>query len=370
MQDRAGYLWLGTNEGLVRFDGVGFLVMPRVRGTAPAGRQRAGLVARPGWGSVDRLRGHRQREPGGRRAAAQLLQQRWPARVEHPGGGRGPHGHGVGGQPARPLPARRRALAGRAGFGRGCRRNVCRRSPRTRAATSGWAPTPALSGVAPAPASSCSCRRWRRWMSPRTGAASCGAWAAADSRGSTSGWCAPTWWARASTTTATARCGWVRSGAACCIWTCRGRNRSCTATAGETALTSDLVRAVRRTARATSGSARRAGSIACPKRWCRCSNSARRWRQVRAVSSHERRRAVDRPPAWVSYRLGGGATRTYGEGDGLPAASVRALHHDPRERAVGGDDTRRRPAVGARLRTLAVGAALEPGHGDDHRRTR
>lgn len=48
-QDRLGYIWLGTNEGLVRFDGVRF-VGPRELGleSLPTGSVRALLVARDG----------------------------------------------------------------------------------------------------------------------------------------------------------------------------------------------------------------------------------------------------------------------------------------------------------------------------------
>lgn len=63
-QDRAGYLWLGTNEGLVRFDGVEFRVWREFGGTPlPGGSVRALSLARDGaiWigfgatGSVSRV---------------------------------------------------------------------------------------------------------------------------------------------------------------------------------------------------------------------------------------------------------------------------------------------------------------------------
>ena len=70
LQDRAGYLWLGTNEGLVRFDGVGFHVWPAFGAVSlPNGSVRALSLARDGtmWigfggtGGVSRVRDGRLR---------------------------------------------------------------------------------------------------------------------------------------------------------------------------------------------------------------------------------------------------------------------------------------------------------------------
>lgn len=66
LQDGSGYLWLGTNEGLVRFDGISFRVWPAFGSVSlPNGSVRALALARDGtmWigfggiGGVSRVRG-------------------------------------------------------------------------------------------------------------------------------------------------------------------------------------------------------------------------------------------------------------------------------------------------------------------------
>ena len=74
LQDPAGYLWLGTNEGLVRFDGVGFQVWRDFGGVPlPGGSVRALTLASDGsmWMGFG---GDRQRQPGLQRAPDQLLE--------------------------------------------------------------------------------------------------------------------------------------------------------------------------------------------------------------------------------------------------------------------------------------------------------
>ncbi len=68
-QDRFGYMWLGTNEGLARFDGVRFVSGQSINGDLPEASVRALCVARDGslWvgfggpGGVSRLQGHQLR---------------------------------------------------------------------------------------------------------------------------------------------------------------------------------------------------------------------------------------------------------------------------------------------------------------------